>query len=775
MKPIKKYFCTVLFAISTLSIAQTNEINITGFVTDSKTGEVLIGTNILLYKDSISLDQQIFRGTATNSYGFFALPKIPPRKYFIVVRHLGYQSFVKEIQLKFNDSLVRLNVNLEAVGLELSEVLVTGKKESKPNTSTIDVPTELINKLPSLSGEVDLFKLLQYLPGVKAESEISSGLYIRGGPPDQTLTLVDGMIIYNPTHLGNFTSTFNSNALQHIRLIKGGMPAEYGGRLSSVLDIKLKSGTKEKDRGRIGIGMLSSNITLEGPMSENSTYMLSGRGMYYDFYQKTFDKNSIIPRYNFFDMNSKFTYSFSDNDVISISGMYSRDYLHNPPNSKDISYEINWKNGAVNINWLQASSKSFFSNTILSYINYQFSSVVQNDITISSYADYFASSKLEDFLLKKSLEFYWHQFHTFKAGVELSFHNYDLLATNIYNPLLEVQNSYRVDILSPEASIYLQNESQITSNIKANIGGRAYYLRKSNYLSFEPRISISYLISDNLQINSAFAVAHQFLHLITRNDISLPTDLWYPSTKNIKPSRSQQYVFGVEYFLNNQEYHFSVEGYYRDMQNLYEFKDNARFNLGNSIEDLLAQGTGEAYGLEIFINKQKGNFTGWVGYSLAWTKRKFDELNGGKIYYPKYDRRHDVSLVLTYDFNPQLSAGLTWIYATGQGFTMPLGQYQFIDPGLNNSPEIKLNHTERNGYKLPSYHKLDINVTYKFLFFDLPAEAYLNIFNVYNRKNSFAQYIVLEDSKNGSDNKALKLKQITLFPFIPTVGLNIAF
>lgn len=770
-KSILIFFFAILLSSENI-IAQENTITVSGFVTDKTTGEVLVGSNILLYKDSISTSLPPIRGVAANSYGYYAIPNITPGRYFLITRYVGYRTEV--IEFITGENNLRIDPELMSEEVELGEIVIQAKREDKAAISTIQVDPALLEKLPSFSGEVELFKSLQFLPGVKVASETSSGLYIRGGSPDQTLVLVDGMIIYNPAHLGNFTTTFNSNALQDVKLIKGAFPAEYGGRLSSVLDIKLRSGTKEKDIGTLGVGGINSHVNLEGPLSDNSTYMVSGRWMYYDLFQESFAKESTIPRYHFYDANLKLSYNLSESDILSISGMYTKDNLYNPSNSEDIHYDVKWENGAININWLQIASNSFFSNTTLSYINYKFNSIIENDTLFNSAADFYASSKLQDFNLRKTFEFYLNENHTINSGVEVVLHNYKLITSNFYNPLFTVSDNIETDLQSLEASIFVQDEIDITPYLSTNIGGRAYYFRSTNYYSFEPRISAAYYLLHNLQFKAAFATAHQFLHLIVRNDISLPTDFWYPSTKNIKPGKSNQYVAGLNYNFSEGAYTFALEGYYKDFKNLYEFKENASFDLYEDIDQNLTEGEGEAYGIEFFVNKGKGNLNGWIGYTLAWTKRLFPEINHGKIFYPRYDRRHDISLVLVYEFNKSFSMGLTWNYATGQGYTMYTGQFQFGDI-LDDEPDIRFNQPERNAYRLPDYHKLDLNFTYKFNWNQLPLEAYLNIYNVYNRQNAYAQYLVSEEDPDSPGKKVNKLKQLTLFPFIPTVGIKLSF
>ena len=762
------YIVLLAFSFTAQFYPQKKEMVISGFVSDATTGEVLLGANILLYKDTLNLKEPSLRGTSTNSYGFYAIPKLSAGKYFFVVRYLGYKPLIREVNFDSSAGSLQNNFQMLTENINLGEVLVTGeKKEAK--ISTIDIPADLLTKLPSLSGEAALFKTLQLLPGVQTANELSSGLYVRGGSPDENLTLVDGMILYNPAHLGNFSSTFNSNAVQSIKLIKGAFPAEYGGRLSSVLDIRLRSGTKEKNKGTLGLGTLSSHFLLEGPLGEKATYLVSGRKMYYDAIQKEFFKNSIIPRYNFYDLNAKINYNISDSNILWIEGMLNRDNIYNPPQSNDVDYNIDWENNAISLNWLKINSKSVFLNSSISYIDYRFRSILDDKTQNSATYSYFSSSILRDLFLKTSAESHLQYNQIIKVGAELAFHNYNLIYNDFYNEILEKDPNSQHEIIASETALYFEDNWQVFPELRTNLGARFYYFNSKKYFGFEPRLSTSYLFNDNFQLNAAFAIAHQFLHLIVRNDISLPTDLWYPSSKEINPERSEQYVLGIDSYFNNKEFKFSIEGYYKQMENLYEFKNGASFNPGESINDLLIVGDGEAYGIEFFFNKQIGSFLGWVGYTLSWTKRKFDELNLGKVFYPRYDRRHDISIVIAYNLTDNFIVGATWTYASGAGYTVPTGSYQFQNIGINQSTLTQVDYTYRNAFHLRDYHKLDLNASYKFNWFDLPFEAYINIYNLYNRQNPFAFYITNNNSKD------IVLKQITLFPFIPTFGINVKF
>ena len=753
--------------------AQVNEIPLSGIVTDSVSGEALIGSNILLYRDSISAGQPPYRGAASNGYGFYIIPKCSPAVYIIVIRHLGYKTLIRELDLRMQRGTYKFNAELKSEEIKLNEVVVKGKKEVRPEINTVDVSPDFLKRLPSLSGEIDLFKLLQLLPGIKFGSELSSGLYVRGGSPDQTLTLVDGMTVYNPAHLGNIASTFNSNAMQDVKLIKGAFPAQYGGRLSSVLDIKLRSGTKEKEKGVIGLGLINSYLTLEGPLSEKSTYMISGRSMYYDLVQGIADKNSSVPRYNFQDLNAKINMVLSESNIVTATALYSRDRVYNPPSAKDINYDISWQNSEYGINWIQVNKKSLFLNSLISFVDYEFKSNIGGSSPDIQSSGYFSSSKLRDLTLRQNVEMHLSQDQTYKTGFEIDMHNYNLLYSDSYSELLERDPYAGKDITSVEAAAFVQAETKFSERLKTNIGARIYYFESRKYFNAEPRISASYALTDNMSLQAAYAVAHQFIHLITRSDISLPTDLWYPSTKNIEPSRSSQYVLGLESTFNDLEYLVSLEGYYKDMKNLYEFKTSAKLNpLDNSIEEQFTKGIGEAYGVEVFINKRLGDLTGWLGYTLSWTKRKFDDLNGGLSFYPKYDRRNDVSAVLSYKVNDHLNIGATWTYASGQRYTLPPAQYQFKDIVTGGTPKIYLNSEDLYGAQFPAYHKLDLNISYRFNWLSHGFEAYLNFYNLYNRQNPFSQYTSLEETPSG---KIPVVKRLVLFPFIPMFGFNVQF
>ena len=731
----------ILLFINSDILPQNKEITLSGFISDSKSGEHLIGTNILLYKDTLSLKETPFRGTSTNNFGYFVIPDIPSGIYFLICRNIGYKAYIRKLEVNGTSQSVRLDINMIQENIKLEEIVVKGEKKERNEISTIDINPEVLKQIPSMTGEASLFKSLELLPGVQSMNEFSNGLYIRGGSPDQTLILVDGTVVYNPSHLGNFSSTFNADAISKIKLIKGAFPAEYGGRLSSILDIKLRSGTKERETGSFSVGALNSQLTLEGPMGKNATYMISGRKMYYDLLQNNFIKDVGVPRYNYYDFSSKVTFTTSPTDIISLEALINKDNVYSPSNENDINYNISWQNSSASFNWLKITSRYVFLNMVLSYINYDFNSTLKDQTENQTTSDYFSYSKLQDLQFKLSAEYNKYENSIFKSGFEMALHNYNLFYTNKYDARLENNLDLGNQIFATDASFYVQNESKFFNIVHSNIGVRFYYFNELKYYDIEPRISFSFDLNENTILKAAYASANQFLHLINRNDISLPTDLWYPSTKEIKPGKSDQYVTGIETYLFDREISASVEGYYKKLTNLYEFKDAPVTTSLNSIEEAFTSGKGEAYGMEFFINKFSGNFTGWIGYTLSWTKRKFAEINAGRTFYPRYDRRHDLSIVFNYNFSDAFNAGITWTYYSGQGISIPTGQYQFPKVGVNNNPFLQYDYSERNAFKLPAYHKMDLTVSYNFPWGKKKITTYISIYNLYNQKNAFAYYI----------------------------------
>ncbi len=758
--------------------SQKNGVNIFGKVTNEDTSEPLIGINIIISKMN-SLEQFEFEtGATSNQNGEYESNKLGKGSYKILFQGIGYKEYSEIIDIELNSGKILFNISLSPLAVELSEVLVSDEKPTEKNISVINVSTKLLSMLPSISGEVDIFRSLQMLPGVKVASELSNGIYIRGGSPDQNLTIVDGTMIYNPAHLGNIASTFNTHAIYDMKLIKGAFPAEYGGRLSSVLDIKLREGNKEKEKGVVGIGAINSHFVIEGPISAKTTYILSGRIMYYDRLQKYFQKKSVTPRFNFYDLNLKLNHEVDKSENISINAMYSKDNIYSSPVNLGFDYKINWVNSNIGINRLKALSEDIYSSTNVSLINYDFVSSLDDQSNDTLAADYFTSSELQDISIKQKFDYKITEANKLKTGFEILLHNYKLVNWIVYDPILETSPDNFEKYNSSEISYFIQHEWDPFAFFGTNLGVRLYKFSHLQKIKIEPRLSMSVSAFENLIFKSAYAESHQFLHLILRNDIRLPTDLWYPSTKNIEPAKSKQYVFGIDYYFQDKMFLMALEGYYKDFDNIYEIQDLPKYSLDRKIEENFTKGKGEAYGVEFFINKRKGRFLGWIGYTYSYTKRLFDVLNSGRIFPPRYDRRHDISAVGTYNLFDNLSFGFTFTYSSGPGLTMPTSKYYYGNEELNEDINEQIYYSDRNDYKLPDYHKLDLNFKYNTDWGGYPIEFYINLLNVYNQQNPFTQYISydFDEDKNAYDyNSSLKLRQITLMPFFPTFGFSLRF
>lgn len=759
-----KYILLLIIWVLPFSVLSEEKYSISGIVNDDTSKEAIISATVALYNDSVINKDNFVKGAYSNKFGFYSLPNISSGTYYLAVSSVGYK--IKLTKLTVANDDLRQNIQLESVSVMTQELTVTADRESSPTSSisSISISPSFVSKMPAFGGEVDIFRTLQLLPGIAAGSELSSGLYVRGGSPDQNLILLDGVTVYNPSHLAGFISSFNNDAIKDIRMIKGAFPAEYGGRLSSVLDLTMKEGRKDKVGGKAGISLISSKLTVEGPINENSSFMISGRRFYFDLLLGLITNDA--PTYYFYDFNAKANYKLSDNDVLYVSGYFARDVFGvNENDNDDIS--VNWGNSTANMRWMHIVKPELFTNFSLVYTDYIFdSNIGEEDVIFNT------GSRIRDIVLKGDAQYLAYDNHIIKTGADITWHNFNAKANFNESNINEADFLGEGNINTFDIALYAQDEWKATDRLDVNYGLRGYYFQQGNYLDIEPRLSATYLTGEGVRLKGAFAVANQYIHLVVRNNISLPTDLWFPSTENILPSRSYQGVLGAEMNIIDDTYLISLEGYYKKMDNLLEYRDDAEFTLGIPLEEQFTRGEGRAYGIELFLNKKIGNFTGWVGYTLAWTKRQFDDLNNGKEFYPRYDRRHDISVTLNYEFSDVWELGLAWVYGTGQAFTMPTSTYYWReDYDYYND---KYQFSDRNGVRLPAYHRMDLNFMYKFKAYNLPWVLSINIYNVYDRRNPFAWYINNEYDPQTGDYKK-QLKQITLFPIIPTLGLSFEF
>lgn len=764
-----KFFLALVWMSMLVTTAVAQKVTISGYISEKKSGERLIGASVFIPSMSI--------GTTTNAFGFYSIT-LPKDSVALRVSYLGFESFEKKIYL---DKDVVLNIEMEATK-HLKEVVVIAQKDalqSRTQMSSIDLPIETIKSLPAFLGEVDIMKAIQLLPGVQAGSEGSSGLYVRGGGPDQNLILLDGVPVYNASHLFGFFSVFNADAIRNVEVIKGGFPAHYGGRLSSVIDINMKEGNKNAVHGEGGIGLIASRLTLEGPIQKGkSSFMLSGRRTYADVLAQPFMRGNIKAGYNFYDLNGKVNFALGRKDHLYVSGYLGNDKFYNKIKedglagiSSDMKNSIKWGNITAVGRWNHEFNPKLFGNLITYYSRYKFLVTSEMQTRVSGGDDEFLlryTSGINDKAIKYDFDFLPGPNHFIKAGVGYVNHSYTTGALqNKYNVGTEHLDTAfgQTPIKAGEADVYLEDDIRITSKLKTNIGIHLTGFNvkdKFNY-SIQPRVAARYLLTDKLSIKASYVQMSQYIHLLTNSSIGLPTDLWVPVTDKVPAQLSEQIAGGLAYT------HFtgievSLEGYYKTMHNVIEYKEGASFfNSSTNWEDKVEIGEGNSYGGELFLQKKKGRFTGMLGYTLSWTNRKFDNLNNGKQYPYRYDRRHDIKIAGVYSLTDKIEVSAEWVYGTGNAITVPVGMYY----GANGN-EVQI-YGERNGYRMPAYHRGDVSIKFMKQGKKWERAWVLSAYNVYNRKNCF--YIYSTTDISGST----VFKQVSLFPIIPSISYQFKF
>ncbi|TAE25796.1 MAG: TonB-dependent receptor [Candidatus Kapaibacterium sp.] len=770
---------------------------ISGTVNEAASGEAVIGVNVMLYKEGLSKISGLkpLAGARTNKFGFFAIPNVEAGEYDVVCRGIGYKDFVKQVTVRSQEGSVRVNIALKNQAAKSGEVVVQGRRSSEESSSpsrisSIEMSPEMMKKLPALGGEADVFRALILMPGVKASSEVSSGLYVRGGSPDQNLVLLDGVPIYNPSHLGGLLSVFNNDALRDTKLLKGAFPAEYGGRLSSVIDLTMKEGTKEKFAGDGGVSVINSRLTLEGPIGENATFMLSGRRLYLDLIfaavKGLLPPNiaSNVPSYYFYDLNAKLNYKLGENDRLYLSGYWGYDLLQ-PSSFGDIRVGVSWGNAIGNLRWSHIVSPTLFTNFSVALTNYDFITDIGSKDPRGNDVNFLSASLLRDWIVKAHAEWFEIPDHDVKFGVESTFHRFRGAVESdgrfsAGNFTLDATGGSTNE--SAEIAGFVQDEWSITPSLTVNAGLRGVWWQQGNYAFLEPRLAATFAASEDVTVKAAVAQSNQFVHLIIRNDIGVPSDVWFPSTERVKPASGTQYVLGVEGQFAEKEWTASVEGYYKSTRNVYEFKDEATFSLLAPVDDQFTAGTGEAYGVEFFLRRNFGQLTGWLGYTLSWAWRTFPDLNFGKPFAPRFDRRHDISVVLSYKLDERWELGATWVYQTGQAYTMPAAQFDFVVLTNGKSPlgtpAPRFLSTERNAFRLPAFHKLDLTASYNFEWLGLPFTAAFSVYNAYNRANPFFWQIQYESIPANTPPPPVRVpfvNQVALFPILPSFGIGVKF
>lgn len=775
------------------------KFTISGYIADKESGEQLLGASIYV--------KSLGDGTATNLYGFYSLT-LPAGQYDLVYSYVGYNSVQVSIDLKEN---VTRNVDLEAL-VELNEIVITDERSNQiQNTtqmSTIKMSMDKVKTLPAFMGEQDLIKTLQLLPGVQSGGEGSSGLYVRGGGPDQNLILLDGVPVYNASHLFGFFSVFNADAINSVELMKGGFPARYGGRLSSVLDIRMKEGNLSKFEGEGSIGVISSKLSLQGPIKKGKTsFMLSGRRTYLDILARPLIKaagnsngTDIVAGYYFYDFNGKINHKFSDRSRLFLSGYTGDDKFYFDITEKytidgnqenfNVLGDLTWGNRIAALRWNYMINPKLFSNFTATYSKYKFSTTADlrqtywedNEEKQTSYYYNFFSG-IDDVTAKVDFDYMPSPNHFVKFGFGDIYHTFSPGATQekIEFGDTRIDSTRNNDILrAHEAYAYIEDDFKVGNRLKVNAGlyATVFAPKDTQFFSLQPRFAARYLLTDKSSIKVSYASMMQALHLLTNPTIGLPTDLWVPATKDVPVETSRQVAIGFAQTIA-EKYELSIEGYYKTMNNIIEYKDGESFQGQQTTwEDKVEIGTGWSYGAEVFFEKKIGDFSGWIGYTLSWTERQFDNVNFGDPFPYRYDRRHDASIVLTYKPNENVDFGIVWVYGTGNAYTLAQERYTPYQPnpymnnffGYNEVEHVE----ERNNFRAPAYHRLDVGVNlHKKTKWGVRTWS-LGLYNAYSRQNPFYIYWGYE---NGvfNDNSQKALKQVALFPIIPSISYSFKF
>jgi outer membrane cobalamin receptor len=784
---MKKICIVILFPLMFIGVsAFAQKITIHGYITDRATGERTLGASIIVSPSNT--------GTTSNNYGFYSIT-VPKANDSIEVSYsfVGYQSQQYKFPAKENK---RLDVLLSANSV-LEDVIVTSSRKNNKvissQMSTIQLNQEQIKNLPAMLGEADVLRAVQLLPGIQAGNEGNVGFYVRGGGADQNLILLDGVPVYNAMHLFGFFSVFNSDALQTVDVIKGGFPARYGGRLSSVLDIRMKEGNNQEFHGEGGLGLLAARLMLEGPVKKGkSSFMVSGRRTYADLYMrpliKSINNKGAEAGYYFYDLNAKVNFYLGKKDHLYFSGYFGNDKFDGNVNydfnsdsllAKNNRYKatMEWGNSTAIVRWNHEFSRNLFCNMTFNYTKYQFNlSNTQNVLQATGVnAVYYQaySSGIEDKSLRIDLDYLPNPNHFIKIGTSVTRHNYrpGAFQTQITNSSYNNDSSYHAGFISSsEFDTYAEDDIRFSNRIKANVGLHltGFWVRNNFFTSLQPRVSLRYLLRTDMSLKVSFAQMNQFIHLLTNNGVGMPTDLWVPATGIVPPEKSLQAAIGWQ--LNwKHNIEFGIESYYKKMDNVIEYKEGSSFvNALNNWENQVVTGTGTSYGIEWMAQKQKGRTTGLIGYTLSWSDRQFADLNNGQPFPYKYDRRHDLKLAVVHALKKNIQLSADWVFSTGIATTLPVATY------LNYSLSQVQVYDQRNSFRLPPYHRLDISIKFSKQKKNYERDWIISIYNVYNRLNA---YFIYQNTEYDAvtHTYANQFYKFALFPIIPSISYQFKF
>lgn len=780
----------VLFSFQSFAQAR---YTISGTVTDRASGEHLIGATVRDLKSG--------KATVTNTFGFYSLT-LAPDSALIVITYIGYKPEAFSVLLEKN---VAQNIGMDESTV-LKEVEVVAQRyervEERVQMGRIDIPIQQIKNVPSFLGEKDVLKALQLLPGVSGGGEGQSGIYVRGGGPDQNLILLDGVPVYNVSHLFGFFSVFNPDAVKDVSLIKGGFPARYGGRLSSVIEINMKEGNENEFHGEGSIGLVASKLTLEGPIKKGkSSFIVSGRRTYIDILARPLIKAALKSDdlsgklgYFFDDVNAKVNYRVSSKDRVYLSFYTGKDKFYSDISEKDPDYEDNfraglgWGNTTTALRWNHILNPRLFANTTLTYSRFRFQTSAGAETRYKEGGSTFSEDKFDlryfsgiddvagkvDFDFMPSPEHYIRFgasaiLHTFHPGdFKSSYSSFDEgVDTSSFS-----SNYIQPNIHATEFALYGEDDWKIDDHWRINYGLHfsGFAPSSKTYFSLQPRLNARYLFGRGWSMKAGLSTMRQYIHLLSTENITLPTDLWLPATKRVKPQDAWQAAIGAAKTFGK-DYECSVEVYYKGMNNVISFREGASLFQFQNWEDRVSQGKGTAYGAEFFVQKKTGRLSGWVGYTLSWATRQFDDINFGKVFPYKYDRRHDFEITGSYQFSKRFSMSASWVYSTGNAVTF--GTSQYLGPSNYNDYLETVEHTaERNNFRFPSYNRLDVGFDFTKKKRRYTRTWSFGAYNAYNRKNPF--YLFTDSEYDNGETKTV-LKKAALFPVIPYLTWSFKF
>ncbi|WP_162426613.1 TonB-dependent receptor [Pontibacter pudoricolor] len=774
-----KYMMTVLLLLCVLAnSAAQNKVTLSGYVKDKATGEGLIGS-------SVSVQELPGTGVTTNEYGFYSLT-LPKGNYTIHYNYLGYVTSTRQVKLTGSQ---KLDMQLEQNTTTLQEVVVTSRKEDtnvkSMEMSTLKMQVTDIKNMPALLGEVDVIKAIQLMPGVQNAGEGTSGFYVRGGGADQNLILLDEAPVYNASHLMGFFSVFNADAIKDVQLYKGGIPAQHGGRLSSLLDIRMKEGNNQKMEVSGGIGTIASRLTVEAPVvKDKSSFILSGRRTYADMFFGLSSEEDIKGNdLYFYDLNAKVNYTLNEKNRLFVSGYFGRDVA----GTKE--FMMNWGNATATVRWNHLFSDRLFSNTTFIFSDFDYALGSKEEES-----EFTWKSHIKDYGIKNDYTYFLNPKNQLRFGLHVTYHNF--MPAEVKPGEKSYVNELKLNSTSAlETALYLSNEHQLTDHLTIDYGlrfssftnmgpGKVYlydeefetpvdtinysrFEKIKSYHGLEPRIAAKYELTDASSLKASYNRTLQYLHQVSNSTSAMPFDVWIPSSTYVKPQLADQVALGYFRNIHDNMFEGSVEVYYKWMDNHIDYKDYAEILLNERLETELLRGTGEAYGAEFYLRKQKGLLTGWISYTLSKTERTVAGINDGNPYAPRHDRRHSGNLVLNYNFSPTINLGANWTYSTGGAITMPVGRYEY------NGKTYPV-YSERNGYRLPDYHRLDLSATYakpRNEFKKYSGSWTLSVYNAYARKNAFSIYF-RESKEDKTKTEAVKTY---LFGLLPSLTYNFNF